>query len=241
MADGGRLPGRRLPGGSCRGLDVMRAQRRAWATVLAWPAAAMNSPLTSSAGRLFDAVAALLGVRDAINYEGQAAVELEQLAVTSRPGSAYRAGIADGPPFRVAGADLVRAVAEDLLAGRAAGGRRGPVPPRGGRRDRAACAMLRERTGLGTVALSGGVFQNLLLLGPGRQPAGGQRLPGADPLPGAAQRRRDQPRPGGRGRGAGPGRAAGLNAISALFPERFLTAKPTRREIGPASVLSLLR
>jgi hydrogenase maturation protein HypF len=123
----------------------------------------INAPVTSSAGRLFDAVAALLGVRDAINYEGQAAVELEQLADPAEQG-AYPAAITGGSPLRVAGADLVRAAAEDLLTG---------VPPRiiAARLHNGvaamisrACLLLRERSGLGTVALSGGVFQNLLLL-----------------------------------------------------------------------------
>ena len=122
----------------------------------------LNAPLTSSAGRLFDAVAALLGVRDAINYEGQAAVELEQLA---EPGEtvAYRAGVAAREPFCIEGADLVRAVTDDLRGGVAA-----PVVAARFHNGVAAliedgCVLLRERTGLGTVALSGGVFQNLIL------------------------------------------------------------------------------
>ena len=123
----------------------------------------VNSPLTSSAGRLFDAVAALLGVRDEINYEGQAAVELEQLADAAERG-AYAAAITPQQPFLVAGPDLVRAAAGDLAAGVAPG----VIAARfhNGVADLIAggCLLLRERHGLSTVALSGGVFQNLLLL-----------------------------------------------------------------------------
>jgi hydrogenase maturation protein HypF len=124
----------------------------------------INAPLTSSAGRLFDAAAAVLGVRDTINYEGQAAIELEQLADPAETG-AYKARFEAGDgPFQVRGTDLINAVLEDLSAG---------VP----REVIAArfhhgvaaliedgCLRLRTAHGLGTVALSGGVFQNMLLL-----------------------------------------------------------------------------
>ncbi len=153
-----------FPAGLPGGLGVAARNSGAWPDVLTLARRGVNAPLTSSAGRLFDAVAALLGVRDAINYEGQAAVELEQLAATSRQ-DPYRVAITDGQPFTTAGRDLVRAAAEDLLAGVP----REVVSARFHQGVAAmigeACGLLRDRCGLATVALSGGVFQNLLLLG----------------------------------------------------------------------------
>jgi hydrogenase maturation protein HypF len=122
----------------------------------------VNAPLSSSAGRLFDAVAALLSVRDTINYEGQAAVELEQLADPGETGT-YRAAVTGPGPFLIQGADLVRAVSHALTEGTPA-----PVIAARFHNGIAAlieegCVLARERHGLGTVALSGGVFQNLIV------------------------------------------------------------------------------
>ena len=146
------------------------AQRNAarWEAVVSMARRGINAPLTSSAGRLFDAAAALLGVRDEISYEGQAAIELEQLADPGEPG-AYAAAIAPGAgpgePFRASGPDLIGAVLADLAAGVA----REVVAARFHNGLAAliedGCVLLREQHGLDTVALSGGVFQNLLLLG----------------------------------------------------------------------------
>jgi len=145
------------------GLDVIRRNQDRWAAVTAMAGKGVNSPVTSSAGRLFDAVAALLGIRDAINYEGQAAVELEQGADVTEVGW-YRSGLVNDMPFMIWGFDLVRAVADDLRAGV----RREAVAARFHHGVAAAieagCLLTRSRTGLATVALSGGVFQNLLLL-----------------------------------------------------------------------------
>jgi hydrogenase maturation protein HypF len=165
--DGSGRGGRGLDGpgqtGSGRAALAVRARNeRAWGTIAAMAERGINAPLTSSAGRLFDAVAALLGVRDTISYEGQAAIELEQLADLAEPGC-YRAAADGGDPLRVAGADLVRAAADDLAAGISP-----PVIAARFHNGVAAlieevCVTLRDRSGLDTVALSGGVFQNLLL------------------------------------------------------------------------------
>src|SRR4029453_10537093 len=154
-----------LGGGEPERVAVGGRHQGRWEQVVAVGGSGTAARVTSSAGRLFDAVAAILGVRDAVNYEGQAAVELEQLADPDER-SAYPAGIvvADGQLLQLGGSDLVRAVVEDLAAGGA--------PPLIAARFHnglaaatvTACEAIREDRGLGTVALSGGVFQNMLLL-----------------------------------------------------------------------------
>jgi hydrogenase maturation protein HypF len=151
-----------FPGGPPAGLDVAKRNERHWAAVTSMAERGINAPLSSSAGRLFDAAAALLSVRDSINYEGQAAVELEQLAGPGETGT-YRAGISEGRPFRIQGADLVRAVTGELTEG-------APAPLVAARFHNGiaaliedGCVLARERHGLEEVALSGGVFQNLVV------------------------------------------------------------------------------
>jgi hydrogenase maturation protein HypF len=120
----------------------------------------LNTPLTSSMGRLFDAVSALLGVCEVSTYEGQAAIELEAAADPTETG-AY--------PFEI-GADTFSAA--PLLAALLADWRAGvPAPVLAGRFHNSLaglagqiCQDVRRRTGISTAALSGGVWQNRLLL-----------------------------------------------------------------------------
>ncbi len=118
----------------------------------------LNSPLTSSAGRLWDAVAAIAGRRDRVSYEAQAAMELEWISTPEAEDVAY--------PFEIAGDEvdtrpLIRAAAADVEG-----------PGRVGRRFHstmveivsAVCGRLRRAGAPSAAALSGGVFQNALLL-----------------------------------------------------------------------------
>jgi hydrogenase maturation protein HypF len=153
-----------LDDGDALTLDVRRRNEDRWAGVTDMARAGVNSPPTSSAGRLFDAVAAILGVRDAINYEGQAAIELEQRADPGEDGT-YPVDVDDDEVLLVRGTDVVRHVVDDLRHGASVE----TVAARFHNAVRDAivrvCDRIRDATSLSKVALSGGVFQNVLLLG----------------------------------------------------------------------------
>lgn len=131
-----------------------------WDTVVAMARTGVNSPSTSSAGRLFDAVAATIGLRTVANYEGQAAIELEAI-VDPGESAAYPVSIA-GPTL--VGADLVAAALADHRAGVDVGRIAGRFHRGLARGVSAMCERVRAATGVGTVALSGGVFANVVLL-----------------------------------------------------------------------------
>jgi hydrogenase maturation protein HypF len=176
----------RLPGGD-------RAVREPWRMACAWLAAALDdrpplpasladavdpwrwdavctmalsgfsAPLSTSMGRLFDAVSALAGLRAVTSYEGQAAAELEA-AATAPPGRPYPLAVEPGPPVVLDARETVLAVAGDVAGGRAVADIAARFHAAVALATAQACAILAERHGLSTVALGGGVFQNRLLL-----------------------------------------------------------------------------
>jgi hydrogenase maturation protein HypF len=124
----------------------------------------VNSPLTSSCGRLFDGVAALINLRYKVNYEAQAAVELEMCRDETVAGQPYPFGLSEaGGPLQIDARPVFRAMVEDLLRGATAG----EISQRfhDGLIEVLAriARLLHERTSLNTVCLSGGTFQNAYL------------------------------------------------------------------------------
>ncbi len=147
---------------------VGRVEPDRWHAVAELARTGLASPLTTSVGRLFDAVAALCGFPVRVSYEGQAAVELEA-AVDPAERGAYPLPMApsgeepDGPfvldareTVRALLADADRGVETPVLAARFHNGLAAATA--------SACAATSSRTGIETVVLSGGVFQNRVLL-----------------------------------------------------------------------------
>jgi hydrogenase maturation protein HypF len=147
--------------GSALARRIDRNRLRVVETMLA---RGFNTPLTSSVGRLFDAVAAMIGACDRMSFEGQAAMQLESLAMTMPHGRAY--------PFAVVSHDarleidprpLVAAIAADVRAG-------APSATIARRFHttlvdviEAACRAIRDASGVDIVVLSGGVFVNAIV------------------------------------------------------------------------------
>lgn len=132
----------------------------------------INSPLSSSCGRLFDAAAALLGVRQKVSYDGQAAIELEALAETFAVDNRtsdrtaelpYSLNNTEGEPFQLDFTPLFPAMLDAMASGMqpAEAAFRFHEALAGG--ALAACSRIAAATGLKRVVLSGGVFQNRLL------------------------------------------------------------------------------
>jgi hydrogenase maturation protein HypF len=172
---------------------------RRYADVLAtWPegdikiilqmlARRLNCPLTSSCGRLFDAAAALCGIRRSVSYEGQAAIELEQ-AIEPDDGH-YDGRVENGADsILIDQLPIIEALIEDKRRGVAVGKIAARFHNGVIRILSRAAVIAAEKTGLNRIALSGGVFQNAYLserlerdlLGQGLEVFGHIELPAND-------------------------------------------------------------
>jgi hydrogenase maturation protein HypF len=140
-----------------------RVSAEDWDQVGRLAASGLASPLTSSAGRLFDAVSALCAICTEVSYEGQAAIELEA-ACDPHEDAAYPMPVLQRERLVLDARATVREIAADLAEGV-------PVPIVASRFHNGladavatACAEIARRRRAGTVLLSGGTFQNRRLV-----------------------------------------------------------------------------
>ena len=146
-------------------IDFLRGLKRDQAElVLKAVDQGLNAPLTSSMGRLFDAVSAILGIRLFANYEGQPAIELEMSAEQSESG-AYKFNYREEDAKIIIEAEPVLiGIVEDMLKQKSHGKIAARFHNAVCRMTVEVCSRLREETGLNDITLSGGVFQNWRIL-----------------------------------------------------------------------------
>ncbi|MEA2251753.1 MAG: hydrogenase maturation protein HypF [Solirubrobacteraceae bacterium] len=137
----------------------------AWEAIARLAGSGLAAPVTTSMGRLFDAVAALCGVRAEVSYEGQAAAELEGAAArAAAPGDPYPLDVETGDAVVLDPRPTIAAIARDVADGIDAGLVGARFHAAVARATARAVDVVAERHGIATVVLSGGVFQNRLLL-----------------------------------------------------------------------------
>jgi hydrogenase maturation protein HypF len=134
-----------------------------WRQVAALARSGMASPVTTSVGRLFDAVCALCGIRTTVRDEGRAAAELEAVAAPSEGGT-YPLPLVDAEVLRLDARETVRAVLCDLAAGVCAERISARFHNALAEATTRALSLLARRHRTNTAVLCGGVFQNRLLL-----------------------------------------------------------------------------
>jgi hydrogenase maturation protein HypF len=123
----------------------------------------INCPSTSSLGRLFDGVAAIAGIRNRVNFEGQAAMEMEMLAGDDS-GSIYDFEWLAGAPIQILPAPIIRGVVEDARNGLSIAEISIKFHKTLIELFTEICLAIRRNTDLDRVVLSGGCFQNSILL-----------------------------------------------------------------------------
>jgi hydrogenase maturation protein HypF len=124
----------------------------------------INTPWTSSMGRLFDAVSSLLSIKDEVHYEGQAAVELEMIADQEvKEGYPFHIRQAE-IPMVIDPAEMIRGIVRNLIDGMPSAKISGKFHRTVARLIIETCEAIRSKERLNRVVLSGGVFQNIFLL-----------------------------------------------------------------------------
>ncbi len=148
---------------------VSRLNRDKWLVLQKMIKENINCPLTSGMGRLFDAVSSLIGLRDVIKYEGQAAVDMEmsiqenQKSKIKNQNYGYNINKEKGI-YIIDTDEIVMGIVEDLKHGMPQGVISFKFHATIVEIIVALCQRLNQETGLNEVCLTGGVFQNVFLL-----------------------------------------------------------------------------